>query len=160
MIVISAMSQDRIIGKADGLPWSVPEEYRQFLDFIRGQTVILGRRSYPIFGKGLTSDHNVVVSRSVKELAGAVVVHTIEEAIEVATSFGKTVFSAGGSTIYEQTIPLADAMYLSYMKGTFTGDAYFPEFDESEWAVEERKDHPAFEFVIYSRALKKRVDGP
>ena len=53
MIVISAMSQDRIIGKGDGLPWHVPEEYNQFLDIIRGQTVILGRRSYPIFGKGL-----------------------------------------------------------------------------------------------------------
>ena len=43
MIVISAMSQDRIIGKGDGLPWRVPEEYNQFLDIIRGQTVILGR---------------------------------------------------------------------------------------------------------------------
>ena len=151
MIVISAMSQDRIIGKGDGLPWHVPEEYNQFLDIIRGQTVILGRRSYPIFGKGLTSDHNVVVSRSVKELPGAVVAHTIEEAIEVATSYGKTVFSAGGSTIYEQTIPLADAMYLSFMKGSFTGDVYFPQFDESEWTVEARTDHPAFEFVRYKR---------
>ncbi len=153
MIVISAMSQDRIIGKGDGLPWHVPEEYNQFLDIIRGQTVILGRRSYPIFGKGLTSDHNVVVSRSVKELPGAVVAHTIEEAIEVATSYGKTVFSAGGSTIYEQTIPLADAMYLSFMKGSFAGDAYFPQFNESEWTVETRTDHPAFEFVRYKRKL-------
>ncbi len=157
MIVISDMSQgDRVIGKGDGLPWHVPEEYNQFLDFIRGQTVILGRRSYPIFGKGLTSDHNVVVSRSVKELPGAVVAHTIEEAIEVATSYGKTVFSAGGSTIYEQTIPLADAMYLSFMKGSFTGDAYFPPFNESEWTGESRTDHPAFEFVTYKR---KRLPG-
>ncbi len=151
MIVISAMSQDRIIGKGDGLPWHVPEEYNQFLDIIRGQTVILGRRSYPIFGKGLTSDHNVVVSRSVKELRGAVVVHSIEEAIELATSYGKTVFSAGGSTIYQQTIPLADAMYLSFMKGSFTGDAYFPPFNESEWTIESQTDHPAFEFVRYKK---------
>ncbi len=119
MIIISAMSQDRIIGKGDGLPWSVPEEYNQFLDFIRGQTVVLGRKSYPVFGKSLTSDHNVVVSRSIRELPGAVVVPTIEEAVELATSYGKTVFSAGGSTIYEQTIPLADAMYLSFMKAAY-----------------------------------------
>ncbi len=145
------MSQDLIIGKGDGLPWHVPEEYNQFLDFIRGQTVILGRRSYPIFGKGLTSDHNVVVSRSVKELPGAVVAHSIDEAIELATSYGKTVFSAGGSTIYQQTIPLADAMYLSFMKGSFTGDAYCPRFNESEWTIESRTDHPAFEFVRYKK---------
>jgi len=151
MIIISAMSQDRIIGKGDGLPWRVPEEYKQFLDFIRGQTVVLGRKSYPVFGKSLTSDHNVAVSRSIRELPGAVVVPTIEEAVELATSYGKTVFSAGGSTIYEQTIPLADAMYLSFMKGSSTGDAYFPQFDESEWTVEARTDHPAFEFVRYKR---------
>ncbi len=88
------------------------------------------------------------------ELPGAVVVPSIEQAVEVAESFGKTVFSAGGSTIYEQTIPLADAMYLSYMKGDFQGDAYFPEFDESEWVVEKREDHPKFEFVVYRRASR------
>jgi dihydrofolate reductase len=152
MIIISAMSRDRLIGKGDGLPWHVPEEYNQFLRFIEGQTVILGRKSYPIFGKSLTSAHNVVVSRSVSELPGAVVVPNIERAVEVAESFGKTVFSAGGSTIYQQTIPLADTMYLSFMKGEFEGDAYFPEFDESEWVVEKREDHPKFEFVVYRRA--------
>ena len=153
MIVISAMSRDRLIGKGDGLPWHVPEEYSQFLRLIEGQTVILGRKSYPIYGKTLTSAHNVVVSRSVTELPNAVVVPGIEEALDVAGSYGKTVFSAGGSTIYEQTIPLADAMYLSYMKGDFEGDAYFPEFDESLWAVEKREDHPEFEFVVYRRAV-------
>jgi dihydrofolate reductase len=146
------MSSDRLIGRGNGLPWSVPEEYNQFLRFIEGETVILGRKSYPIFGKSLTSAHNVVVSRSVSELPGAVVVPNIERAVEVAESFGKTVFSAGGSTIYQQTIPLADTMYLSFMKGEFEGDAYFPEFDESEWVVEKREDHPKFEFVVYRRA--------
>lgn len=153
MIIISAMSRDRLIGRGDGLPWNVPDEYNQFLRFVAGQTVILGRRSYPIFGKGLTSAHNVVVSRSVTELPGAVVEPTIEEAISVAVSFGKTVFSAGGSTIYAQTIPLADRMFLSFMKGDFEGDAYFPEFDEGEWIVTQREDHAEFEFVIFDRKV-------
>jgi dihydrofolate reductase len=152
MIIISALSRDRLIGKGGGLPWHVPEEYNQFLRLIEGQTVIIGRRSYPIYGKTLTSAHNVVVSRSVAELPNAVVVPGIREAIDVAESYGKAVFSAGGSTIYQQTIPLADAMYLSYMKGDFEGDAYFPEFDESLWMVEKREDHPEFEFVVYRRA--------
>ena len=69
----------------------------------------------------------------------------------MAESFGTTVFSAGGASIYAQTIPLADTMYLSYIKGRFTGDAYFPEFSEEEWAVERREDHPRFEFVVYRR---------
>jgi dihydrofolate reductase len=151
VIIIGAMSSDRVIGRGDGMPWDVPEEYAQFLRFVRGQTVIIGRRSYEIFGGGLTSAHTVVVSRSSGELPGAVLAPSVEQAVRVAESFGKTVFSAGGASIYEQTLPLADTMYLSYIKGRFTGDAYFPAFSEREWVVERREDHPRFEFVVYRR---------
>ena len=133
------------------MPWDVPDEYAQFLRSIEGQTVIMGRRSWTIFGADLTSAHNVVISRSVKELDGAVVVPSLETAVEVARGFGKTVFSAGGASIYGQTIPLADTMHLSFIKGEFDGDAFFPEFDEAEWNVTRREDHPEFEFVVYER---------
>src|SRR5215210_4582531 len=156
MIIISAMTQDRVIGNGDGMPWDVPEEYEHFLRLIDGQTVVIGRRSWEIFGDGLTSAHNVVVSRRGASIdqgptRGAVVVPSVAEALKVAESFGRTVFSAGGASVYEQTVPLADAMYLSYIKGSYTGDAYFPAFDEREWAVERREDHPRFEFVVYRR---------
>jgi len=151
VIVIAAMSADRVIGSGDGMPWDVPEEYAQFLRLVAGQTIIIGRRSYEIFRDGLTSAYNVVVSRSARELPGAVVVASVDDALRQAASFGSTVFSAGGASIYEQTVPLADTMYLSYIKGQFTGDAYFPAFSDREWAVERREDHPRFEFVVYRR---------
>jgi dihydrofolate reductase len=71
--------------------------------------------------------------------------------MRTAETFGPTYFSAGGATIYAQTIPLADTMYLSYIKGTFAGDTYFPPFDMNEWKVERREDHARFEFVVYRR---------
>ena len=155
MIVIGAMATNHVIGSGDGMPWDVPEEYEHFLRLIEGQTIIIGRRSYDIFRKGLTSAHNVVVSRSggggAGGAEGTVVVPSIEDALRVARSFGKTIFSSGGASIYAQTIPLADTMYLSYIKGQYGGDAYFPEFDEQEWAVEKREDYPRFEFVVYRR---------
>ena len=151
MIIISAMSYDRVIGSGAGMPWSIPEEYQQFLRFVEGQTVIMGRRSFEIFGPDLTTTTNIVVSRSVKTVPGAIVCGSIAEAVDKARSFGKTVFSAGGGSIYAQTIPLADAMYLSYIKGHFEGDTYFPAFDEADWDIVKREDHPAFEFVIYQR---------
>jgi len=151
MIIVGAMALNRVIGKGDGLPWDVPEEYDHFLRLIEGETIIIGRRSYEIFGDGLSSAHNVVVSRSVNAMPGATVVPTIEDALRVAASFGGIFFSAGGATIYEQTIPLADTMYLSYIKGHYAGDTYFPSFDEKEWTIERRDDHPRFEFVVYRR---------
>ena len=44
MVIIGAMSTDHVIGSGEGMPWDVPEEYAQFLRFIDGQTVIIGRR--------------------------------------------------------------------------------------------------------------------
>ena len=151
MIIIGAMSTDHVIGSGNGMPWEVPEEYAQFLRLIDGQTVIIGRRSYEIFGAGLTSAHTLVVSRSAGSPIGAVGVASVEEALRMAKTFDKTVFSAGGASIYAQTVPLADTMYLSYIKGQFAGDAYFPAFSDLEWEVVRREDHPRFEFVVYQR---------
>ena len=151
MIIVGAMAENRVIGSGDGMPWDVPEEYAHFQQLVAGGTIIIGRRSYEIFRDSLTSAHNIVISRSAVTFAGAVVVPSVEEAMRAAETFGPTYFSAGGATIYAQTIPLADTMYLSYIKGTFAGDAYFPPFDETEWRVERREDHPRFEFVVYRR---------
>jgi dihydrofolate reductase len=151
VIIIGAMSTDRIIGSGAGMPWNVPEEYAQFLRFIDGQTVIIGRRSYEIFGDGLTSAHTLVVSRSAAHVPGAMAVPSVQAALQLGASYGKTVFSSGGASIYAQTVPLADAMYLSYIKGQFAGDAHFPPFSEREWTVERREEHARFEFVVYRR---------
>ena len=151
MIIISAMSNDRVIGSGDGMPWNVPEEYKQFLSYVDGQVVIMGRRSFEIFGADLRHTTNIVVSRSAAEIEGARVCSTVHGAIASARATGKTVFSAGGAMIYEQTVPLASDMYLSFIKGHFTGDTYFPRFDARAWEVVEKRDHEAFEFVHYRR---------
>ncbi len=152
MIIIAAMSRDRIIGSGAGMPWSVPEEYARFLGFVRGQSVIMGRRSFEIFGGDLSESHVLVASRSASELPGAEVVPSLEEAVRRAESLGTEVFSAGGASIYRRTLPLADAMYLSFIKGDVQGDVTFPDIDEAAWQVERREDHPRFEFVVYRRS--------
>ena len=155
MILISAMTGDRVIGAGDGMPWDVPEEYQQYLDLTRGQAIILGRTSYEIFGPELTTEHTVVLTRSgeVEHVGGGElqVAGTIDEAVALAKSSGKTVFCGGGAKVYEQAMPLADAMYLSFVKGDFAGDAYFPAFDADDWQVVEERDHERFRFVHYAR---------
>jgi dihydrofolate reductase len=151
MILIAAMGNNRVIGSGDGMPWDVPQEFNQFLGLIEGQSVIMGRRSWEIFGSHMTSERNIVVSRSSIQIPGATVVDSIEAAVEIGQGFGKTVYSAGGAQIYAQTLPLADRMHLSIIKGEFAGDAHFPEFDPEEWEIVERRDHPDFEFLDYRR---------
>lgn len=151
MKIIAAMSQSRVIGQGAGMPWDVPEEYQQYLDFIRGTTVLVGRKSYEIFGGDFTCDHVVVLSRSPEPIAGVDVCPNMAAALDTATSYGKPIFSCGGASVYKQTIPLASEMLLSTIKGEYRGDTYFPEFDESEWRVSEQRDEDRFVFRRWVR---------
>ena len=153
MILISAMGANRVIGSGSGMPWSVPEEYAQFLSFVRGSTVLFGRKSYEIFGADLEDAQIVIVSRSMPDPGrpGVQVCSDLDTAIEAARATGRTVFCAGGAAIYAQTLPRAEAMYLSTIKGEWSGDAYFPEFDEADWKVTREEDHPAFVFRVHER---------
>jgi len=151
MNIIAAMAQNRVIGAANGLPWNVPEEQEHYQRLIADQTVIMGRRSYEIFREDLTSRHAVVVSRSGKRYDGATVCGSLEAAIAAAKSFGREVFINGGASIYEQAVPLVDEMDLSIIRGEYSGDAYFPAFDESDWRLKEQQDHDAFQFRRYLR---------
>ena len=145
------MTRARVIGKERALPWRIPEEYEQFLGHVRGNTVIMGRTSYEIFGPDLPDSRLIVVSSSVTSLADAEICSDVESAVEQARSHGKPVFSAGGATIYRQTLPLADAMYLSFIKKDYEGDTYFPAWSDAEWEITRTADHARYEFRVYER---------
>jgi len=154
IIIISAMTRDRVIGNAagDGMPWHVPEEYQKFLDFVGDQTVIMGRKSFEIFQGDMSSSTKFVVSRSDRQYPNAIVCRSIEDAIEKAKATGNDIYIAGGGMIYELGILFANKMYLSTIKGDFTGNTYFPSFDETKWILTDHEDHERFEFNVYERA--------
>ncbi|RMG18551.1 MAG: hypothetical protein D6730_22650 [Bacteroidetes bacterium] len=148
-IIIAALSYTHVIGTPDGMPWQVPEEYAQYLAFTRDQTVIMGRRTWEIFGQDLRSRHTLVVSRSLPARQGIEVYASLEAALEAAGKLGREVFIAGGASIYRQSLSLADRMYLSFIKGQFEGTAYFPAFDLTQWKITQQEEHPRFEFVMF-----------
>lgn len=150
-IIIAAMSRDGLIGRGEGMPWDVPAEYQQFLSFVNRQTVMMGRRTFQIFGGDLQTSHNLVVSRSIRELAGAEVFADIDQAMERGIALGKTIFVAGGATIYRQMLPQVDQMYLSVIHGDYQGDTFFPDFEASDWHVAARQENELFDFSIYQR---------
>ena len=153
MIIIGAMSKDRVIGSGNGMPWSVPAEYEQYLRFVRGQTVIMGRKSYEIFGPDLPEGTTAIVISRGAAIDGVTVVKSLDEALARADSIDKVVFVAGGGSIYSQAMPLADEMYLSTIKGDFEGDTYFPEFDTKDWEIVEEREESEFVFRKYRRVL-------
>jgi dihydrofolate reductase len=149
--IIAAMAQNRVIGHGDGLPWDVPEEYEHYRQTIADQTVIMGRRSFEIFGADLTSRHAIVVSKSGKSISGAFVCRSLEEAVDRAQQLGLEIYINGGASIYTQAMPLVDEMLLSIIKGDYSGDAYFPAFDQQDWELTQRKEAERYEFRRYRR---------
>ena len=155
MIVLAALSRDGVVGRDGGLPWEIPEERQQSLAFLEGKTVLLGRRGFELFGSQLRNTHTLVLSTTgLKD--GALPANTevfadLDDALVRGIQLGKPLVCAGGASLFEQTVPLADKLYLSYVGGEFEGDAHFPTLEPGDWHEERRRNHQRFEFVVLAR---------
>ena len=49
----------------------------------------------------------------------------------------------GGAELYRQGLPLASRMYITLIHDRFSGDAWFPDFDTSQWRIEWQQDFDA-----------------
>jgi dihydrofolate reductase len=148
--LIAAVAENNVIGKDNRLIWRMPADMKFFKDKTTGHCVVTGRKNYesiPEKFRPLPDRNNIVVTRQKKYSApGAIVVNTIEDAVNVSKSKNETeLFIIGGANIYTQTIPTADRLYITWIHHTFEGDAFFPPIDPSKWKETTRIEYPADE---------------
>lgn len=150
--LIAAVSEDMEIGLNGKIPWNIPEETASFKKLTFGHTVIMGRKTFEETGI-LGGRRNMVISKSLPKRDGIEVYYSLAAAIAAAKA-EKEVFIIGGASIFLQALGIADRMYLSYVKGHYGGDAFFPEFDTTEWHRVKSEAHGRFTLVIYDRKKK------
>ena len=157
--IIAAMTKEKkAIGKDNWLPWDIPEELKHFRTTTAGGTVIMGRKTYDSVGRPMPKRHNIVVTRqSGLTIEGVDICHSVPEAVELAKRDRTETWIIGGAEIYRQAIPLTERMYLSYIKKEYSGDTFFPEWNEQEWEVELTEDHEEWTLVIYRRTSPERI---
>lgn len=63
LIIIVAMTHDRVIGKDGKLPWHVPEDLKFFKRTTQGHAIIMGRKTLESMGRPLPRRRNVVITR-------------------------------------------------------------------------------------------------
>jgi len=157
--IIAAMGKQREIGYQNALLWRLPNDMKFFRATTMGKPILVGRKTFESFGgKPLPGRTNIVITRDKNyQCDGAVIVHSVEDALSAAAPADE-VMIIGGASFYEQLLPLADRLYLTYVEGDFTADSWFPEFDESQWQVIKREPHAAdeknafdHEFVVLDR---------
>ena len=131
--IIAVMGANGVIGKDGKIPWYIPEELQHFKRMTMGKPVIMGRKTYESIGKPLPGRTNIVITRDPEwRVDGVIRCGSIESAI-AAVPDAKEVMIIGGAEIYEQTIDIADRIYLSIVIHDGEGDAYFPDVSEGDW---------------------------
>ena len=135
--IIVAVAKGGVIGKEGKMPWKIPGEQRQFKELTTGHVVIMGRTSYEEVGHPLPNRTNIVVSKT-KVFSGEnlYTVKSLQEAIERAGQ--EEIFIAGGAEIFQEALPLADKIYMTYVDMEVPdADRFFPDFPEEEYTREE-----------------------
>ncbi len=157
--LIWAMDENRLIGVENRLPWKLPADMKWFRRNTLGKPIIMGRKTFDSFGgRPLPERTNIVVTRDKGYQAeGAVIVYSIDEALQAAGD-AEEVMIIGGASFYEQMLPRAERLYITQVHGQFEGDAWFPEFDMGEWREVGREEQPVDEknsvacsFLSYER---------
>ncbi|MBP6184376.1 MAG: dihydrofolate reductase [Saprospiraceae bacterium] len=165
---IAAVAQNRVIGKDNKLPWHLPADLRFFKKTTMGHHLIMGRKTWEALPNGpLPGRVNVVISRSeMKVPDGVFVFPGLEPALEWVFRQEETeVFIIGGAQIYASAMPMLDQILLTEVDTSPEGDAYFPEWRDSEWEEVSREAHESddknpfgYAFVLREKR-KKRKEG-
>lgn len=135
--LIVAASDNEVIGRDGTLPWYLPGDLRRFKRLTLSHVVVMGRVTHESvmarLGRPLPGRTSVVLSRT--QPADAVVpdgvrlAGSLETALRVAEGIAGDgeCFVAGGADVYEQTLPLADRVYLTRVHLAVAGDRRMPD---------------------------------
>ncbi len=131
---IVAVAENGVIGNNNTLIWRLSKDLQRFKKITSGHHIIMGRKNYEDIGRPLPNRTSVIITRQKGYQAeGCIVVHSLEDALQVAKDNGETeAFIIGGAQIYEMGMALSDKLYLTEVHKAFEGDVHFPEIGP-EW---------------------------
>jgi len=135
--LVVAASENNAIGLNNQLLWHLPKDMRFFKNTTWGMPILMGRKTFESMGsKPLNGRLNIIITRNKNWVNEEVtVVHTMEEAIALATKFSyNELLVIGGGEIYKMALPLAQKIWLTRVHTTIEGDVYFPTLN-ADWEL-------------------------
>jgi dihydrofolate reductase len=156
VFLVVAIADNGVIGAEGALPWHISADLRRFKALTMGQPMVMGRKTFESLPGLLSGRRHIVLTRDKAwNEEGAEVVHSLEEALNLANSPHIPVI--GGAEIYRLFLHRADRIELTEVHAEPDGDAHFPAFERSDWTETFREHHPAegkvpaFDFVTLLR---------
>ncbi|MGY5850013.1 dihydrofolate reductase [Salegentibacter sp. F14] len=158
LTMIAAAAENNALGKENDLVWHLPDDFKRFKKLTTGHHIIMGRKTFESFPQPLPNRTHIIITRNKNYKAeGAIVVHSLEKATEIAKADPQA-FIIGGGEIYRLALPLANKIELTRVHADFEADTFFPDIDENQWKLINQKFHPsddnhkyAFTYLTYER---------
>lgn len=157
--LIAAAGENNELGKDKDLVWHLPDDFKRFKKLTTGHYIIMGRKTFETFPKLLPNrTHIIITRREDYQPEGAIVVNSLEKALEIPKDDPQP-YVIGGGEIYNLSMDKADKIELTRVHGSFEADTFFPEIDPNKWKLvssvfhekDEKHDY-AFTYLTYERA--------
>jgi dihydrofolate reductase len=151
LIIIAALTRDRVIGNKRAVPWDIPEDMRRFKKLTTGYPVLMGRGTYETLSTPLTNRRNVVLTSHL--IPGVETYPTIAGALDALRTEGD-VYVIGGGQVFAQLLTSASALRLTIVEGKFDGDTFFPPYEHligSAFRLAFREARKGYLFEDYAR---------
>ena len=143
LALIAALARNRVIGRDNRLPWRLPADLRFFKQTTMGKPLLMGRHTWESIGRPLPGRRMIVLSRDPACRApGCSVARSLDEGVELAGAVPE-IMVIGGATLYRQTLPRAERLYLTRVEADVLGDVWFPDWNEPDWRLVWEEAHPA-----------------
>ena len=156
--MIWAMDENNLIGNGDKIPWHIKEDLIYYKNKTKGKTVLMGDATYfslksyyktkPLpYGKVYiaTIDKNLKIENPLEDI------EIIYDLVEFLKNYKDEIWVCGGATIYKLSLPYADRLYISFIKGDHEGDKYFPKIDYSLYNKTWEENTEQVRYTLFER---------
>lgn len=145
--MVAAAGENNTLGQDNDLLWHLPDDFKHFKKLTLNHPIVMGRKTFDTFPKLLPNRTHIIITRQKNYKApGCVIANSMEEALKLAKSAkgGKEKISIiGGGEIYKLGLPYAHQIELTRIHHRFKkGDAFFPDFDQNQWTLTRKIEHP------------------
>ena len=169
-MIISILNCDKKygIGKRNGLLFSLKEDMSFFRKTTLNHVVAMGENTLLSFpgSKPLKNRTNIVLSQDpTHNYEGVVNVHSFEDFLRAMkqAEISDTVFVIGGASIYRQTLPYVDEVYLTKVNADGEAEVFFVNLDEEKDFELIQESEPEMDgeieikFCVYKNNKKKDI---
>lgn len=122
------------IGYKGDMLTRIPADLKHFKEMTMGGVLVMGRKTFDATG-ALPGRETIIVSRSLKEIEGAHIAHSLDDLREmIKDKFSdKKIFLVGGASLIDQLIDEVDEVEITFIKKDFESyDTVMRNLDEDE----------------------------